>query len=136
MRLIDTKRRVSIMLDFLQFEGYLPESKIKLKSFVMDLQVQIPLNLIISFEIKSGPALLPVFNFLMHLFTSLILKDEVLLTVSCPIFPSILIAKSLLTGSLKNRSIDNLDMQKKSISMKNSLIIYSMQNRNKPLIKL
>ena len=50
----------------------------------------------------------------------LILKDEVLLTVSCPIFPSILIAKNLLTGSLKNRSIDNLEMQKKSISKKNS----------------
>jgi hypothetical protein len=37
-----------------------------------------------------------------------------------PIFPSILIAKNLLTGSLKNRSIDNLETQKKSISMKNS----------------
>ena len=48
------------------------------------------------------------------------IKDEVLLTVSCPIFPSILIAKNLLTGSLKNRSIDNLETQKKSISMKNS----------------
>ena len=44
----------------------------------------------------------------------------VLLTVSCPIFPSILIVKNLLTGSLKNRSIDNLETQKKSISMKNS----------------
>jgi hypothetical protein len=41
-----------------------------------------------------------------------ILKEEVLLTVSCPIFPSILIAKNLLTGSLKNRSIDNLETQK------------------------
>jgi hypothetical protein len=49
-----------------------------------------------------------------------ILMDEVLLTVSCPIFHSILIAKNLLTGSLKNRSIDNLETQKKSISMKNS----------------
>ena len=49
-----------------------------------------------------------------------IIKDEVLLTVSCPIFPSILIVKNLLTGSLKNRSIDNLETQKKSISMKNS----------------
>ena len=49
-----------------------------------------------------------------------ILKDEVLLTVSCPIFPSILIAKNLITGSLKNRSIDNLETQKKFISMKNS----------------
>ena len=49
-----------------------------------------------------------------------IIKDEVLLTVSCPIFPSILIAKNLLTGSLKNRSIDNLETQKKYISMKNS----------------
>ena len=65
---------ISIMNDFLQFEGYLPESKIKLKSFVMDLQVQMPLNLIISFEIKSGPAILPVFNFLMHLFTSLMVN--------------------------------------------------------------
>jgi hypothetical protein len=62
------------MNDFLQFEGYLPEFKIKLKSFVMDLQVQMPLNLIISFEIKSGHALLPVFNFLMHLFTSLMVN--------------------------------------------------------------
>ena len=42
------------------------------------------------------------------------------LTVSSPIFPSILIAKNLLTGSLKNRSIDNLETQKKSISMKKS----------------
>jgi hypothetical protein len=30
--------------------------------------------------------------------------------VSCPIFPSILIAKYLFTGSLKNRSIDNLEI--------------------------
>jgi hypothetical protein len=52
--------------------------------------------------------------------TKQIIKDEVLLTVSCPIFPSILIAKNLLTGSLKKRSIDNLETQKKSISMKNS----------------
>ena len=50
----------------------------------------------------------------------ILIKDEVLLTVSCPIYPSILIAKNLLTGSLKNRSIDNLETQKKSISMKNS----------------
>jgi hypothetical protein len=42
-----------------------------------------------------------------------------------------LIAKNLLTGSLKNRSIDNLETQKKYIWMKNS----SMQNRNKLLIK-
>ena len=53
-------------------------------------------------------------------FALLVIKDEVLLTVSSPIFPSILIAKNLLTGSLKNRSIDNLETQKKSISMKNS----------------
>jgi hypothetical protein len=68
---------------------------------------------------------------------SAIIKDEVLLTVSCPIFPSILIAKYLFTGSLTNRSIDNLETQKKYISMKNSnsLIIYSMQNRNKLEIK-
>jgi hypothetical protein len=31
-----------------------------------------------------------------------------------------LIAKNLLTGSLKNRSTDNLETQKKYISMKNS----------------
>jgi hypothetical protein len=30
-----------------------------------------------------------------------IIKDEVLLTVGCPIFPPILIAKYLFTGSLK-----------------------------------
>jgi hypothetical protein len=48
------------------------------------------------------------------------IKDEVLLTVSSAIFPSILIAKNMLTGSLKNRSIDNLEAQKKSISMKTS----------------
>jgi hypothetical protein len=36
-----------------------------------------------------------------------LIKDEVLITVSCPIFPSILIAKYLFTGSLKNISIDN-----------------------------
>ena len=50
----------------------------------------------------------------------IILKDKVLITVGCPIFPSILIAKYLFTGSLKNRSIDNLETQKKYISMKNS----------------
>ena len=50
-----------------------------------------------------------------------IIKDEVLLTVSCPNFPS----KNLLTGSLKNRSIDNLETQKKSISMKNSQFVYA-----------
>jgi hypothetical protein len=43
----------------------------------------------------------------LELATLVVIKDEVLLTVSCPIFPSILIAKNLLTGSLKNRSIDN-----------------------------
>jgi hypothetical protein len=52
----------------------------------------------------------------------LILKDEVLITVGCPIFPSILIAKYLFTGSLKNRPIDNLETQKKYISMKNSKV--------------
>ena len=44
--------------------------------------------------------------------TVFFIKDEVLLTVSCPIFPSILIAKNLLTESLKIRSIDNLETQK------------------------
>ena len=56
----------------------------------------------------------------MELKSRIIIMDEVLLTVSCPIFPSILIAKNQLTGSLKNRSIDNLEAQNKSISMKNS----------------
>jgi hypothetical protein len=68
--------------------------------------------------------------------TSLI-KDEVLITVSCPIFPSILIAKYLFTGSLKNRSIDNLETQKKYIAMENSqffnYLLYA--NRNKLEIK-
>ena len=60
-------------------------------------------------------------NFKQHpMNTFIIIKDEVLITVSCPIFPSILIAKYLFTGSLKNRSIDNLETQKKYISMKNS----------------
>jgi hypothetical protein len=63
--------------------------------------------------------------------TGTVIKDEVVITIDCPIFPSILIAKYLFTGSLKNRSIDNLETQKKYISMKNSLIIYSMQNGNK-----
>ena len=56
----------------------------------------------------------------MYIDTVYLIKDEVLLTVSCPIFPPILIAKYLFTGSLKNRSIDNLETQKKYISMKNS----------------
>ena len=68
-------------------------------------------------EIKVGYNLNK--NLLLRKYRKLI-KDEVLLTVNCPIFPSILIAKNLLTGSLKNRSIDNLETQKKSISMKNS----------------
>jgi hypothetical protein len=49
-----------------------------------------------------------------------IIKDEVLIMVGSPIFPSILITKYLFTGSLKNRSIDNLETQKKYMSMKNS----------------
>ena len=49
-----------------------------------------------------------------------LIKDEVLITLDCPIFPSILIAKYLFTRSLKNRSIDNLETQKKYISIKNS----------------
>jgi hypothetical protein len=53
-------------------------------------------------------------------FCNPILKVEVLITVGCPIFPSLLIAKYLFTGSLKNRSIDNLETQKKYISMQNS----------------
>jgi hypothetical protein len=57
---------------------------------------------------------------LLPIFDITLIKDKVLLTVSCPIFPSIVIAKNLLTGSLKNRSLDNLETQKKSISMKHS----------------
>ncbi len=41
-------------------------------------------------------------------------------TKSMPHAPVILIAKYLFTGSLKNRWIDNLETQKKYISMKNS----------------
>jgi hypothetical protein len=67
------------------------------------------------------PFIIIILNkFMYSILTLEIIKDEVLLTVSCPIFPSILIAKNLLTGSLKNWSIDNLEMQKKYISMKNS----------------
>ena len=44
----------------------------------------------------------------------------------------ILIAKYLYTGSLKNRSIDNLEMQKKYISMKNSQFFnYSLYAKSK-----
>jgi hypothetical protein len=76
-----------------------------------------------------------------QLSVQLFIKDEVLLTVNCPIFPSILIAKNLLTGSLKNRSIDNLETQKKSISIKNSqffdYLLYAKSKKtfNKILIK-
>jgi hypothetical protein len=49
-----------------------------------------------------------------------LIKDKVLITGGCPIFHTILIAKYLFSGSLKNRSIDNLETQKKYISMKNS----------------
>ena len=55
-----------------------------------------------------------------NLFFYYILKDEVLITLGCPIFASILTAKYLFTGSLTNRSIDNLETQKKYISMRNS----------------
>jgi hypothetical protein len=51
----------------------------------------------------------------------MLVKDEVLITVGCPIFPSILIAKYLFTGSLKNRSIDTLETQKKYISNKSEI---------------
>jgi hypothetical protein len=47
----------------------------------------------------------------------MVIKDEVLITVGSPIFPSILMAKYLFTGSLKNRSIDNLETQKKYTNM-------------------
>jgi hypothetical protein len=66
-----------------------------------------------------------------------LIKDEVLLTVSCPIFPSILIAKNLLTGSLKKRSIDNLETQKKSISMKKSqFAVIVLQQPSEYLLKV
>jgi hypothetical protein len=55
-----------------------------------------------------------------------LIKDEVLLTVSCPIFPSILIAKNLLTGSLRNRSIDNLE--------KSLIILKTSQNNRNDII--
>ena len=50
----------------------------------------------------------------------LLINDELLITLGSPIFPSILMAKYLFTWSLKNRSIDILETQKKYISMKNS----------------
>ena len=82
--------------------------------------------------------LIKIFNFCWKIANKLI-KDKVLIMVGCPIFSfyGILIAKYLFTGSLKNRSIDNLETQKKYIQWKipNSLIIYSMQNRNKLEIK-
>jgi hypothetical protein len=56
----------------------------------------------------------------LHYKTSDVIKDEVLIKVGCPIFPSILITKYLFTESLINRSIDNLETQKKYISLKNS----------------
>ena len=56
----------------------------------------------------------------LHYKTSDVIKDEVLIKVGCPIFPSILIAKYLFTENLINRSIDNLETQKKYISLKNS----------------
>jgi hypothetical protein len=58
------------------------------------------------------PAIHRLQNYVEH-----VIKDKVFITVGCPIFPSILIAKYLFTGSLKNRSIDNLEMQKKYISI-------------------
>jgi hypothetical protein len=62
-----------------------------------------------------------------------IIKDEVLIAVGCPIFPSILIAKYLFTGSLKNKSIDAkvIYFNEKFLIL---LIIYS-KNRNKLEIK-
>jgi hypothetical protein len=75
----------------------------------MDNSVLIVLEMLL-----SSSQVFVTYNFLT------ILKDEVLITVGCPIFPSISIAKYLFTGSLKNRSIDNLETQKKYISMKNS----------------
>jgi hypothetical protein len=38
--------------------------------------------------------------------------------------------KHLLTGSLKNRSIDNLETQKKSISMKNSQFFANLKHNS------
>ena len=73
-----------------------------------------------NYFVLSMPNTISMKNNLLSVTSISIIKDEVLLTVSCPIFPSILIVKNLLTGSLKNRSIDNLEAQKKSISMKNS----------------
>jgi hypothetical protein len=40
----------------------------------MALQVTVPLYLIISFDIWSGPALFPIFNFWIHLFISWTVK--------------------------------------------------------------
>jgi hypothetical protein len=79
---------------------------------------QINKNSIFCFSSKAKKSTLLIKPMLIN--PKIIIKDEVLITVGCPIFPSILIAKYLFTGSLKNRSIDNLERQKKYISMKNS----------------
>jgi hypothetical protein len=58
-----------------------------------------------------------------HIFFSItLIKDEVLLTVGCPIFPPFYIDNQISVHRKfkKNRSIDNLEMQKKYISMINS----------------
>ena len=62
-----------------------------------------------------------------------LIKDGVfIITVGYPIFPSILIAKYLFTGSLKKKSIDNLETQKKYISMKNfQFFIYLLYAKSK-----
>ena len=73
--------------------------------------------LILSFPLNMQAAIFHLSVTQLHLFRftysvnsiKSIIKDEVLLTVSCPIFPSILIAKNLLTGSLRNRSIDQIN---------------------------
>jgi hypothetical protein len=75
--------------------------------------------LFISFVIASGEAIIFYFEYeFCSRFAMAHYTNCTALFLS--IFLSILIAKKLLTGSLKNRIIDNLETQKKSISMKNS----------------
>jgi hypothetical protein len=63
--------------------------------------------------------------------------DQIDEAVGYPIFPPILIAKYLFTGRLKNRSIDNLETQKKYIPMKNSqffnYLLYDQKSHSPPL---
>ena len=76
---------------------------------------------------------------LWQMFIFILIKDEVLLTVGCPIFPPFYIDSQISVHRKfkKNRSIDIYKRKRNIFQWKipNSLIIYSMQNRNKLEIK-